>query len=48
MPSVGKPLPHESAVGHVTGAARYIDDLPPLAGELCVTFVGSPVAAGHD
>ncbi|MEM1304502.1 MAG: molybdopterin cofactor-binding domain-containing protein, partial [Planctomycetota bacterium] len=46
MPSIGKPLPHESAAGHVTGSARYIDDLPPLAGELCVAFVGSPVAAG--
>ncbi|MEN1679604.1 MAG: xanthine dehydrogenase molybdopterin binding subunit [Planctomycetota bacterium] len=47
MPSsVGKPLPHESAEGHVTGAARYIDDLPPQAGELCVDFVSSRVAAG--
>jgi xanthine dehydrogenase large subunit len=27
--SVGKPLPHESAVLHVTGGARYVDDLGP-------------------
>ena len=47
MPSIGKPLPHDSAAGHVTGGARYIDDLPRLAGELCVDFVGSPVAAGR-
>lgn len=26
---VGKPVPHESAVEHVTGAALYTDDLPP-------------------
>src|SRR5687768_10433497 len=47
MPSVGKPLPHDSALGHVTGQAPYIDDLRPLEGELCVGFVGSPVAAGE-
>ena len=47
MPEVGKPLPHESAVGHVTGSARYIDDLPRRAGELCVTFAGAPIAAGR-
>jgi xanthine dehydrogenase large subunit len=46
MPSVGKTIPHDSAVGHVTGQAAYIDDLPALAGELLVGFVGSPVACG--
>ena len=46
MPSIGKPLPHDSATGHVTGGARYIDDLPRQEGELWVDFVGSPVAAG--
>ena len=46
MPSFGKPLPHDSATGHVTGAARYIDDLPPLADELFVELVGSPAPAG--
>ncbi len=28
-PAVGATVPHESAVGHVTGAARYVDDLWP-------------------
>jgi xanthine dehydrogenase large subunit len=46
MPSVGKPLPHDSAHGHVTGRAAYIDDIPPMPGELIVGFVGSPVACG--
>ncbi|QDS97113.1 xanthine dehydrogenase molybdopterin binding subunit [Adhaeretor mobilis] len=45
-PSVGTALPHDSAVGHVTGAARYIDDMPRLAGELSVELVGTPIAAG--
>src|SRR5947209_5111157 len=47
MPSVGKPIPHDSAVGHVTGAAPYIDDLPPRSDELFVSFVGSPMANGR-
>jgi xanthine dehydrogenase large subunit len=47
MPSAGKPVPHDSALGHVTGQAPYIDDLRPLVGELYVGFVGSPVAAGQ-
>lgn len=29
---VGLPFPHESAVGHVTGTARYIDDLAEPVG----------------
>lgn len=45
-PSVGKPLPHESAMLHVTGTAAYIDDLPLIAGQLYVDFVGSAIAAG--
>ena len=47
MSTVGRALPHDSARGHVTGQASYIDDLPPLAGELQVGFVGSPVAHGE-
>jgi xanthine dehydrogenase large subunit len=46
MPQVGANIPHESAVGHVTGKARYVDDLPPLSGELVVDFVGAPITAG--
>ena len=47
MPSVGKPVPHDSALGHVTGLAPYIDDMRPLEGELSVGFVGSPIATGQ-
>jgi xanthine dehydrogenase iron-sulfur cluster and FAD-binding subunit A len=32
MKIVGKAIPHESARGHVTGAALYTDDLEALAG----------------
>ncbi len=46
MTAVGKSIPHDSATGHVTGTAAYIDDMTPLAGELHVEFVGSPLAAG--
>lgn len=46
MPSVGQPIPHDSAAGHVTGRAHYIDDLPLRSDELHVGFVGSPVAYG--
>ncbi len=40
---VGRPLPHESAVGHVTGQARYTGDLPEPPGLLH----GWPVMASH-
>lgn len=45
--AVGASHPHESARGHVTGAAPYIDDMPQLMGELVVDFVGSPYAHGE-
>ena len=45
-PTVGQTIPHDSAVGHVTGSAPYIDDLPRRTDELFVGFVGSPVASG--
>ena len=40
-------LSHDSAVGHVRGAAPYIEDLPLQEGELFVTFVGAPCANGR-
>ena len=43
---VGKTIPHDSAVGHVTGSAPFIDDIPRREDELFVGFVGSPIAAG--
>src|SRR5262249_46762880 len=42
-----QPIPHDSAREHVTGEAMYLDDLPPIQGELLVDFVGSPVAHGR-
>ena len=47
MGSVGKNIPHDSARGHVSGGSRYIDDLPPVHGELFVDFVWSSVAHGR-
>ena len=44
--SVGKPLPHDTAALHVTGAARYVDDIPTPAGTLHLSFGLSPVARG--
>ncbi len=38
---------HESAALHVTGRARYIDDVPPRPGEVHVATAGSTVAAGR-
>ncbi len=46
MASSGKSLPHESAIGHVTGTAAYIDDLPTTYGELYVDYAGAPIACG--
>jgi xanthine dehydrogenase large subunit len=44
MKQVGRALPHESAVGHVTGAAKYVDDLWPSTGQVAHAW---PVQAPH-
>src|ERR1700742_4715016 len=36
LASVGRPLPHDSAVLHVSGAATYIDDIPEIEGTVHV------------
>ncbi len=41
---LGRPLPHESAWSHVSGAARYIDDLPEPPGLLHCMLLPSPHA----
>ncbi len=41
---VGAALPHESAVGHVTGAARYVDDLWPNVAHVAHAW---PVQVAH-
>lgn len=45
--SIGKPLPHDAARLHVTGAARYIDDVPLPADTLHAAFGLSHIAAGR-
>ncbi len=42
-----RPSHHESAHGHVSGAARYVDDLPRPPGLLIGLPVGSPIACGR-
>ena len=45
--TMGKPLPHDSAALHVTGAARYVDDIPAPANALHLAFGLSGVACGR-
>ena len=44
MKQVGRAVSHESAVAHVTGAAKYVDDLCSATGRLAYTW---PVTAPH-
>src|SRR5688572_22889329 len=44
MPAVGQNLPHDSARQHASGESLFIDDIPPMHGEVLVDFLGSPVA----
>ncbi|WP_380053699.1 xanthine dehydrogenase molybdopterin binding subunit [Falsihalocynthiibacter sp. SS001] len=44
--STHKPLPHDAAALHVTGAARYVDDIPTPAGTLHLAFGLSTIASG--
>ncbi len=45
--SVAKPLPHDAAALHVSGTARYIDDIPTPAGTLHLAFGLSDIAKGR-
>ncbi len=45
--SVHKSLPHDAARLHVTGTARYVDDIPTPTGCLHLAFGTSPVAKGR-
>ncbi|MGQ0611694.1 MAG: xanthine dehydrogenase molybdopterin binding subunit [Paracoccaceae bacterium] len=42
--TIGAPLPHDSAPLHVTGQARYLDDIPLPAGALHLAFGLSTLA----
>lgn len=44
--SVTKPLPHDAAPLHVSGTARYVDDIPTPKGTLYLAFGLSPIAKG--
>ncbi|MFN3144828.1 MAG: xanthine dehydrogenase molybdopterin binding subunit [Paracoccaceae bacterium] len=45
--SVAKPLPHDAAALHVTGRARYVDDIPAPRGTLSLAFGLSDTAHGR-
>jgi CO/xanthine dehydrogenase Mo-binding subunit len=45
-PTVGTSVPRVDGAAKVTGAARYVDDLPRLPGELLGATVRSPVPRG--
>ena len=45
--SVARPLPHDAAALHVTGAARYVDDIPTPRGTLHLAFGLSQIARGR-
>ncbi len=45
--SIGKPLPHDSAPLHVTGQARYLDDIPLPPDTLHLAFGLSGIACGE-
>ncbi len=44
---VGHSVAHESGHQHVTGSARYVDDLPEPKGVLFAAIVGSRIAKGR-
>jgi len=43
---VSKPLPHDAARLHVTGTARYVDDIPTPRDTFHLAFGLSPIAKG--
>lgn len=45
--SLGRSVPHDSAVTHVSGRSTYIDDRPRVDGELLVEVIGAPIASGR-
>jgi xanthine dehydrogenase large subunit len=47
LTAVGKDIPHDSSIGHVTGRSVFLDDIAPARNELLVSCFGSPVAHGR-
>ena len=46
--SVTKPLPHDAAPLHVSGTARYVDDIPTPKGSLHLAFGTQPDCQRQD
>ncbi|MDP6638750.1 MAG: hypothetical protein QGE97_05820, partial [SAR324 cluster bacterium] len=46
IPTIPVQIPHESATAHVSGEAKFVDDLPPYQGEIRVDYIPSPSAHG--
>ena len=47
MSVVGTPIKHDSAIGHVTGSAQYVDDIEPSVGQLHVAIGQASIAHGR-
>ena len=45
--TVAKSLQHDAAIEHVSGSARYVDDIPTPSNTLHVAFGLSPIARGE-
>ena len=45
--TVAKSLQHDAAFEHVSGSARYVDDIPTPSNTLHVAFGLSPIARGE-
>ena len=47
MSSLGRSTPLDSAYSHARGTATFLDDTPPIAAELQLALVTSPLARGQ-
>ena len=45
-PNTGASVAHDSAIKHVLGQARYVDDMPRIEGQLYMAIGGSTIASG--
>ena len=43
-PHIGRAIPHEASIAHVTGRTVYLDDIAPQRNELLIELFGSPLA----
>ena len=46
LPTSSFQVPHESAIAHVGGEAKFVDDLPSSKDEVWVDYIPSPSAHG--